>query len=345
MKKNLLKCCLFIFIFIPVCSGFSADTNQAQESPQYLKTLLISEFRDSGKTGETIYWNPQFPLIVEIKGITNTKIIECTLEDGVNKIPLDIKSIEQETGSKENAIRLTFFPVTGISPFSKPLVKIINGDNEIITFPMVIDSNPPEIEVIASSPNIKKGGSAIVFFRIIDDNLKTIIIRDNEKGIFYPQPVDGKNEYVCFLAWPVYLNNFVAEIIALDKAGNSATNKIPIKTENASFTVSRLSLGNSFSYEKVNELSKGGKNVPENPLERYAFVMEGFNQKREINIVELTSGILANSVKPVRFKPFNPLPGARITSPYGDHRYFILNKKVVRDSYHLGVDSCEKKRI
>ncbi len=199
------------------------------------------------------------------------------------------------------------------------------------------DVDPP-LQIINYSPEILRGGSAVVIFKAQDINPDTLYIQLKYEKKIYPSPFIKKDFYIALLPWPPYDKDFKAFIIYNDAAGNALSNQIPIQTKKAYYPETRIKIGNYFSTNKIEELNLSKDTFPDNKMDQYKLIMKNFDEKKVLNIADATSSKSTNCFSSLDLYPFNPMKNTHISSPFGEHRIFTLHKHAVRDSYHLGLD-------
>jgi murein DD-endopeptidase MepM/ murein hydrolase activator NlpD len=204
-------------------------------------------------------------------------------------------------------------------------------------------NRPPEIIILATSPFITKGGSAVVVFQVRDENIKSVFIQNYEKEVFFPKIIYGKNIYASTLAWPLYEKKFFAKIIASNQFGFSSTNVILLPNKKVHYPSTKIKIGGNFNSEKMKELGAEATNAFKNELEKYDFLMKSFQGEKEFNISTAAAKPPDKNFQFFPAQPFQPLSNPRISSPYGEQRIFTLRRKAVRYSYHLGLDLVETK--
>ncbi len=338
---------MLFLIFTGILSVFAGNNDITSSSITFISNF---GFENSSFTNQqekitnlindtVIYWNTNYSLKIILDGSTQTNGMEAGLECRYYKIRMSITSIE----TYKTNILISFNTLESPPFFPPDLFFILSISGRSYSLPVIIDAKPPEIEIIKTSSQIKLGGSAVVIFKVRDDNLKSVWLTDYEGNRFFPLKMGNTDNYASLFAWPVYQKEFGINIIALDKAGNVSSNQIPIESKIIDYKVSYLKIDSSFTGDKINEEALGIKNAPKNRLKQYEMIMKEFQKKIAINVGDITSIPMTNRIDFISFKPFKPLLNAVVTSPYGEHRIFKLNKKNVRDSYHLGMDLASSK--
>lgn len=284
-----------------------------------------------------IYWNPARPLTLSFPSALNTNEWSAAVRTVSNDIELNISRVQF---SPSNTILTLALPPEHLLSDGTHTLKIAgsNGRNVLTNNILIIDTVAPVCRIISFSPVIKKGGSAMVLIEANDRYLKQPAVLVKEEGRFFTQPYKKEGYYIGFFVWPVTLGKFSASVIAQDKAGNAITNPIPVSAKSVRYPVSYIPIDHEFRNDKLEEVGESPTNRNLTEEERYQLIMKGFRGKKDVNIVDLTVKKIIERDGHPGFLPFDPLPNAKLTSPYGEHRYFVMKNRTMRNSYHLGLD-------
>ena len=127
------------------------------------------------------------------------------------------------------------------------------GNTTTQTIRIPIDTKKPQLAILSHSYKITQGGSALVVFRAIDDNLKQIRI-SNGKSDFFPQPFYKEGFYISLIAWDKNNSDFNAKIYVSDKAGNVSITPINFYLQKKQYRSSTIPLTDSFIDGKISTL-------------------------------------------------------------------------------------------
>ncbi len=206
---------------------------------------------------------------------------------------------------------------------------------------LYIDSVAPQIRVIARSPAILKGGSALVIYKVDEEHLKESYIDIGQGRVFKAIPYKKEGVYVSLIAWPFNQEQFTPKIIAVDSAGNRASLPLSIRRNLKRYRVSYIAARDSFIDGKIAELAS------EYP--QYANIKDRLERLRAINeelrlINEKLIHQYTKAVTPIGQKwevhRLYPLHRAKRVSDFGVKRYYYYKRRenIVSTSYHLGYD-------
>lgn len=140
-----------------------------------------------------------------------------------------------------------------------------------------VDFAPPQVQVLAISPDLKPGGSGIVVFKAIDDSLALPGVKVGERlfdassAESFDKSFSGKDDiYATLFPIPAAGSLDSIEVYAEDSAGNVATDKVRIAGAGAQRKSLNLSLQNE-SEESLKKLfAESHKSVLDLARERVA---------------------------------------------------------------------------
>lgn len=180
---------------------------------------------------------------------------------------------------------------------------------------------------------------AAVVFKAKDQNLENLYIQTNFGKKFYPTPFYKEGYYISLLAWPSNEKTFSAKIIAVDKAGNTAKERVRFYLKNKKYRVSRITLSDRFLDGKIMDLAEDNSADPTlDRLARFKFVNETLRIANGKIIKKITSQVPTEIVDEFKIDIFCPLKNAAAVASFGDHRFYKYKANEVSESYHLGLD-------
>ena len=296
---------------------------------------------------KTIYWNLKSPLDLQLPQNAPAETVRAYLTAGPGRLQLKTSVIR----IKPDKFMLECLPPeylpSNTGPFKLELDYMpydSSGRQSEERLPLIISSNAPALNVIRTSPYIVRGGSAAVLFRADDACPRQAYVESRDGDRFYAQEYGTNGRYLCFFAWPVYSPEPTMKLIAIDKAGNSTTNDLRIPAREKKYQRSKVSLGDTFTKDKLEEVSGGSTNVQGTDKEQYNLLMQGFREKKAIDIIDETTRPLEGRIPTFDWKPFVALAGSRITSGFGNYRYYYIKDRTMKGSYHLGLDLAKVKK-
>ena len=205
---------------------------------------------------------------------------------------------------------------------------------------IIIDTKPPEIDVLSRSHNLRKGGSALIIYKITGGAVKNgVVVGDN----FFPGHAgyfDNPDVFLAFFA----LNhkqgpstNMFLE--AYDEAGNRARAGFSHYIGAKNYKRDRIRISDSFLNSQMPSFQIDGPY--QNNIEKFLIINRDVRKKNG-------QTIMACGRKPdntFHWKgSFSRLPASATRANYADHRRYEYKGKVVDNQYHLGIDLASIKR-
>jgi len=294
------------------------------------------------------YWNLKKPLSVEIddaSGIKSYSVILKTKDEqntlyheklivSKKQIKLEVEPPRSAYGMKDTNIKV----LVEANDASK--WNFLKGNKVVKEFELKVDKKRPELSIISNSYKITKGGSALVIFKVDDENLKDFYIETNFGKKFIPQPFYKEGYYISLLAWPITEQNFKATIVADDFASNETKAYIPLYIKDKKYRVSNIKLSDNFLKGKIAELAEefvetGGVS---DSITQFKLINEDVRFKNEKLIHEITSKVSSEMISDFKINEMYPLKNAQVVASFGDHRKYSYENEHISESYHLGLD-------
>jgi len=206
-------------------------------------------------------------------------------------------------------------------------------------FELIIDKKRPRLNIVNNSYKISRGGSALVIFKVEDENLDKLYIESNKRH-FKAEPFYKEGYYIALLAWPVTQRHFKATVIATDLAGNRATAYVPLYLKNRKYRVSKIKLSDKFLKGKIYDLAEEFEETQgvEDKIEQFKIINEDVRAKNEKLIHKITSVVPQDMIDDFHIRKMYPLKNGAVVAHFGDHRKYYYKGKLVSEAYHLGLD-------
>ena len=319
-----------------------------------------------------VYFSPMFeknPPKIEVKttGYTNMKNpIEIKLKDesgiksysvvlvGNNRADVIAESNGEDLGKevtlkvklpknlKDYQVKLV------ITAVDKSKWHFFAGNEAKKTVTLEVDKLAPDAQVVNNSYAIGKGGSAAAVVQVRDKNLKDAYILVNGKYKFKLTPFYKEGYYVALVAWPITEEDFDANLVAEDYAGNIVREHIPYywKTRGIYNPKNvKIRISDKFINQIATRvLDRMGMDIPNDPVEIFKTVNEKVRKINEAKIHEITSPVYEEKVNSFYIRRFKPLPGSAKRADFGEIRHYIYNGKEISRAIHKGVDLAKVKR-
>lgn len=294
------------------------------------------------------YWNLKKPLKINIDDASGIKSYSVTLksknsEDTLHNeqfmvvkdsFSIEVKPPRSAYAMKDKEIEIIVQATDGSR------WNFLNGNSVIQKFNFEIDKKRPQLSIVANSYKIRKGGAALVVFKVNDENLKDFYIQTNFDKKFIAEPFYKDGYYISLLAWPVTQENFKATIVANDLAGNISKKYIPLYLKNKKYRVSKINLSDRFLKGKIAQLAEEFAETQgvESSLEQFKIINEEIRAKNEKLIHKITSKVPEEMIDDLQINRMYPLKNGQVVASFGDHRKYYYDGNYISESYHLGLD-------
>jgi len=294
------------------------------------------------------YWNLKKPLKINISDDSGIIAYKVTLKSKDGERDL----IHEQLITPKSSLVLEVAPPRAAYSMKDKNIEIVvqakdiskwnylNGNSVTEVFKLTIDKKRPQLSIVNNSYKISRGGSALVIFKVEDENINQIYIEGNDKKRFKPQPFYKEGYFISLLAWPVQDKNFKATIVATDLAGNIAKSYVPLWLKEKRYRISNIKLSDKFLKGKIADLSEEFAETQgvEGSLEQFKIINEDVRAKNETLIHELSSEISTETIDNFKINKMYPLKNAQVVARFGDHRKYYYNGEYISESYHLGLD-------
>ena len=295
-----------------------------------------------------IYWNLTAPLKFKVSDDTGIKKVVVNLKDGERTSVL--KDEEYNIPQTQTEISIDFpknlvlnkganytleVSVSDISKWNFTL-----GNESKVKANIIIDNKKPTISIINQSYKITKGGAAVVVFKADDEMLDEVFVRTSYGKNFKAVPFEKDGFYAALIAWPANLDEFRADVVATDKAGNVSNSQIRYFYADKKYKISNIALTQKFIDGKVSELVEIYAQNPSKleGIDKFKFVNEVLREENGKFIKNSTSKIHEEKFDKFEIRPFAPLKNGAAVASYGDHRIYSWQGEKLSESWHMGLD-------
>ncbi|SLM31109.1 Peptidase M23/M37 family protein [Desulfamplus magnetovallimortis] len=273
--------------------------------------------------------NKKFPFkgyLGILKGVSGSGV----MEDNV-KIPLE--SWKYGMGDGEAVIKIV------VSDFSWRGWN--KGNIAEIEKKVVIDTRPPEVEVLSKTHNISRGGTGLVIYRIKEENVKSGIQVGDHFYPGYSGMFNQKNIMAVFFALS-HEQGPGTEIFvkAEDLAGNIAKRGFYHYIKEKKFRSDVLNISDSFLQSKMPEFDLGVQDIVFEPsdkglLDKFIYINRNV---RKLNIEKILKPVAETDSTLMWKDRFLRLPGSATRAKFADHRIYKHNGKEIDRQTHMGID-------
>jgi murein DD-endopeptidase MepM/ murein hydrolase activator NlpD len=333
---------LWIFLLLLLAAGGAAG--YLYLSPKFERVPPRVSIEKSG------YWAPGKVIRARLMDNHALGSYRVLLSDGNKRVTIASGRFEKPLKEKTLEITLPKNPgldtrkgawTLSVELKDRSLWNLGKGNRARAATKILVDTRAPQVTLIARSPSITRGGSALVVFRATDPNLDRVYVQVGTKR-FQVLPYRRKGYWATLIAWPFRMEKFQPRIVAVDKAGNRKSVTIPFEKNYKEYKVSRIGLSDRFLNGKIAEIALEDENASrvQGKLARFKAVNEGMRLKNEKLIHDKTAKATPVDFGRWRLKAFYPLKSAKRVASFGDERHYYYHDKNrdVSGSWHMGYD-------
>ncbi len=214
------------------------------------------------------------------------------------------------------------------------------GNITYIEKELIIDTAPPEIDVLSRNHNLKQGGSGMIIYKVSGKAVRTGVVVGENFFPGYSGHFENPEVYIAFFA----LNhkqksstNMYLE--AFDEAGNNARAGFTHYIGKKNFKKDRINISDNFLNAQMPGFKLDG--YYQNNIEKFLKINRDVRKKNGETIMAVNDEV----DRTLQWKgAFSRLPGSATRANYADHRSYRYKGKVVDHQYHLGADLASIKR-
>ncbi|MCX7882702.1 MAG: M23 family metallopeptidase [Brevinematales bacterium] len=291
--------------------------------PLLLKTGIFLKFFWISCALYGLYWNGSSPLPLPFA------------EEGAQRVVLDIPSITN--------IVLSFTYVSNllvIQPLLSPPKETLRDGYLRIIYPwkevsyaIRLVTLPPEVSLL-HTPSLGRGKSGLFLYRVTSYAPYQTWIVDSTGLVYHPYHHD--EIWMTILGWPLSASSYHLKVVVEDAAKNRVEKLIPHVPLKTSYRIRTIPLSSDFSKQQGAEVNL--TNLTQDPIKNYEALMKEFAKYTKVSIFDLTYKRPSTGISFFTNLGFLPLSEYTLSSLFGDERRFVLEGKVVRSSYHNGID-------
>lgn len=220
----------------------------------------------------------------------------------------------------------------------------LNGNRIVFEKDILVDTHPPEIEILTRQHNINQGGAGLLVYRLSEDCPESgVQVGDN---VFPGHPAArlkqaaGADIHVCLFALS-HLQGTETSLaaVATDNAGNTSRAGFHHLIKPAKFRNDTINISDRFLNAKMPEFAKDlapfAKEATAPTIETFLLV----NRKLRTANTETMKSIAAESEHDFLWQDaFLRLPNAARMASFADHRTYRYLDETVDQQYHMGID-------
>ena len=213
----------------------------------------------------------------------------------------------------------------------------MRGNRAYLEKEVIIDTNPPNVDVLSRIHNISQGGSGVVIYKLSEPCDKSGVVAGEDFFPGYSGYFKDKNVFMAFFALNYQQGPGTRIFVkAIDFAGNTAKAGFPYYIKKRNFKKVSIHISDKFLDWKMPQF-----NVDASPDSKAPLVDKFLKVNRELRAAN-TKKLLEVTSNPARKlywnNSFMRFPNSARESSFADHRKYIYKHQVIDEEVHLGLD-------
>ena len=211
------------------------------------------------------------------------------------------------------------------------------GNKTYLEKTVVIDTQPPEIEVLSRAHNINQGGAGLVIFRT-SESCSQSGVQVGDKffpghGGFFADPL----VYLTFIALGYQQGRDTdMRVRAVDRAGNSTESSFYYHIRRKVFRKDKINISDGFLNRKIPEFSSQiSQDASKSPVDKF---LEINRDLRRANFQQIAFACQNPDQKMHWQGRFLRLPKSATRARFADHRTYYYKGREIDRQVHLGID-------
>ena len=215
------------------------------------------------------------------------------------------------------------------------------GNISYIEKKVIIDSKPPQVSVLTNRHNIESGGTALVIYKLFEENIKSgVIVGENffpgHPGLFEDKDINAAFFALSHTQGP----GTQISVIAEDMAGNTTKRGFHHYIRDKKFKTDILNISDDFLEKNISDFDVGVTNGSfqgeKNPLLEKFLHING--ETRKNNVEKILSIPQVSENKKYWDGRFLRLHGSARRAGFADHRIYKYKGKEIDRAIHMGID-------
>jgi hypothetical protein len=208
---------------------------------------------------------------------------------------------------------------------------------------VVIDTRPPQIDILSRAHNIAQGGAGLVIYRTSESCPESGVLVGKNFFPGYPGFFQDSNVYVAFFALGHSQGKGTAIFIrAADHAGNNTRAGFHYHINRKVFKKDVITISDRFLNWKIPEFNVDLRQ--DNKISKVEKFLKINRELRKANYQKISEigGVTANTK--YWEGAFLRLPNAARTAGFADHRVYKYKGRIIDNQIHMGVDLASVER-
>jgi murein DD-endopeptidase MepM/ murein hydrolase activator NlpD len=213
----------------------------------------------------------------------------------------------------------------------------LRGNTAYLEKEVIIDTKPPDVEILSRIHNISQGGSGVVIYKLSEPCDKSGVVVGENFFPGYSGYFKDKNLFMAFFALNYQQGPGTRIFVkATDFAGNDAKAGFPYYIKKRSYKKVSIHISDRFLNMKMPEFNIGESPDSNTPLvDKFLKVNRELRTSNSEKLLEIAS----DPTKKLYWNnSFLRFPNSARESSFADHRKYIYKNHVIDQQVHLGID-------
>jgi len=198
---------------------------------------------------------------------------------------------------------------------------------------VVIDTHPPQLNVLGALHYINKGGTGLITYQTSEE---TPVSGVQVGDFFFPGYPAGKNQYLAyFTLGHISPKDISVSAVAEDRAGNRAKTGFRLIVKSKVIKKDKIQITESFLKKVMPYFTERDSNLAGTPLEVFLTINR---KQREADHREIKKICQQTAAQRLWSGPFLRLPNSKPMASFAEDRTYWHNGKKIDRQLHLGVD-------
>jgi len=210
------------------------------------------------------------------------------------------------------------------------------GNRTYLEKEVVIDTQPPRIEVLSKAHNINPGGAGLVLYKLSEPCRKSGVMVGDTFYSGYEWTVKDSRIMLAFFALShLQGSNTKIHLAAADNAGNSSRAGFYYHIRNRHFKQDTIRISDRFLAAKLPEFRDEIEDHEASQIDQFLYINRILRDKNQKELQALTAHSDATQYWDGAFLR---LPKSANRAGFADHRNYRYQNRNIDDEFHLGVD-------
>lgn len=309
------------------------------------------------------FGKPEIKFDQEFKSLGRQKVVGITFSDaksGLSRVSVEIIQDNKgrivadnkipSKGKLEEKLSLTLDTATLGLHDGPASIKITAEDHSLLKNQIILSQNikidtiPPQIFLLKNTTYLNQGGTGVVSYQLSKATVSSGVYVNNSLIPANVIPSGNKSTFIVYFAIPMDAGKANTKIMvsAKDEAGNETNMALPFEIKAKKFRADKMNLSEDFLRQKMPEFQAMVPTLQgKTPLEVFSYIN---SQMRNDNFLTIQKICQKSSPKELWEGTFLRMKNGAPMALFGDKRSYMIDKKVIGESIHTGVDLASNAR-